>query len=141
MKFFQIITSNGEFNGKFEVKFSDMEDSEKKTSDFEDFEEEVPVIEKVDILYCCGEKWCDENPTNIDDKLIESDLISNYDKVYWTIKHDDYLIKINDREVERTRLYIRKEDREIYDSIKQSEGDLNGCSNMEIIFNSYDVGL
>lgn len=150
MKFFQIITSDGEFDGKFEVKFSDMDDSEEKISDVEDFEEdilvsedfrdEIPVIEKVNILYCCGEKWCDENPTSIDDKLIESDLISNYDKVYWTIKHDDYLIKINDYEIEKTRIYIRKEDREIYDSIKQSEGDLNGCSNMELFLIAMMLG-
>lgn len=131
MKFFQIITSNKEFDGKFEVKFSDNEDSD------------VPIstIEDVDIFYLSDDgEWTEENPTSIDDELIKSDLISNHDKVFWTIKHEDYLIKINDYEVIKDRIYIRKDDREIYESLRKSEGDLHGCSNMEIFLIAMMLG-
>lgn len=133
MKLFQIITSEGEYAGRFSVKFSDEIDDE------EDFQEESLVqIDK--IQYCSGEKWCLENPTNIDDEIIEKELLSNYDKVYWSIKSDDHIIKITDDELEKDRIYIRKEDREIFESIRKSEGDLKGSSNIELFLIAMMIG-
>lgn len=134
MKFFQIITSDAEFDGKFEVKFS-----ENVTFD-EELEDETLLIEEIKILYCCEDHWCIENPTNIDEEKIKEDLISNHDKVYWTIKNDDYLIKISDDEVVKDRIYIRKEDREIYESIRKSEGDLKGSPNIELFLIAMMLG-
>lgn len=131
MKFFQIVTGDGEFDGKFEVRFSD----EEKFSENDDL-----LIEEFKIEYCCGDHWCYENPTNIDDEIIRKELISNHDKVYWTIKNEDYLIKITDDEVVKDRIYIRKEDREIFESIKKSEGDLKGISNMELFLIAMMLG-
>lgn len=133
MKFFQIVTSDGEFDGRFDVKFSE-------NVDFEDDLEEKSVIEEINIQYCCGDEWCHENPTGIDDEIIKKDLISNHDKVYWTIKKDDYLIKITDDDVVKDRIYIRKDDREIFESIRKSEGDLKGCSNIELFLIAMMIG-
>ena len=133
MKLFQIITSDGEFIGRFSVKFSD------DANDEDDFQnEELVQIDK--IQYCSGEKWSLENPTKIDDEIIEKELLSNYDKVYWSIKSDDYIIKITDDEVEKDRIYIRKEDREIFESIRKSEGDLKGISNIELFLIAMMMG-
>ena len=69
MKLFQIVTSDGEFNGKFDIKFSeDMNFGEGSDIDFDD----ESLIEKWEILYCCGDQWCEENPTNIDEEIIVS---------------------------------------------------------------------
>ena len=133
MKFFQIITSDGEFDGKFEVRFSE-------DVNFDNDLDEDSMIEEINIMYCCGDHWCNENPTGIDDDIIKNELISNHDKVYWTIKNKDYLIKISDDEVVKDRIYIRKDDREIYESIKKSEGDLKGCSNMELFLMAMMLG-
>lgn len=133
MKLFQIITSDGEFIGRFSVKFSD------DVNDEDDFQNaELVQIDK--IQYCSGEKWSPENPTKIDDEIIEKELLSNYDKVYWSIKSDDYIIKITDEEVEKDRIYIRKEDREIFESIRKSEGDLKGISNIELFLIAMMMG-
>ena len=133
MKLFQIITSDGEYNGKFEVKFSDDEE----------IDEDIDVsssIEDIKVVYCCGDSWCENNPTKIDDDVIREKLIENYDKVYWSIKDDNYIIKITDDEIIKDRIYIRKEDREIYESIKKSEGDLKGISNMELFLIAMMLG-
>ena len=132
MKLFQIITGEGEYNGKFEVKFSD-----------DDVDDDLGIsstIEDIRILYCCGDRWSEENPTSIDDDIIREELITNYDKVYSTVKNDDYLIKIDDEEVIKDRIYIRKEDREIYESIKKSDGDLKGISNIELFLIAMMLG-
>lgn len=105
MKLFQIVTSDGEFNGKFDIKFSeDMNFGEGSDIDFDD----ESLIEKWEILYCCGDQWCEENPTNIDEEIIKKELFLIRDKVYWTVKQDDYLIKIIDDEVVKNRIFIRK---------------------------------
>lgn len=132
MKFFQIVTGDGEFDGKFEIIFSSEENF--------DEEDEDSLIEEFKIYYCCDDHWSEENPTDIDDEIIKKELISNHDKVYWTIKNDDYLIKITDDEVVKDRIYIRKDDREIYESIKKSEGDLKGISNMELFLIAMMLG-
>lgn len=133
MKFFQIVTSDGEFDGRFDVKFSE-------DVNFEDDLEEKSMIEEIDIQYCCEDQWCYENPTGIDEDIIKNELISNHDKVYWTIKKDDYLIKISDDDVVKDRIYIRKDDREIFESIRKSEGDLKGCSNIELFLIAMMLG-
>ena len=137
MKLFQIVTSDGEFNGKFDIKFSeDMNFGEGSDIDFDD----ESLIEKWEILYCCGDQWCEENLTNIDEEIIKKELFLIRDKVYWTVKQDDYLIKIIDDEVVKNRIFIRKADREIYESIKKSEGDLKGSSNMELFLIAMMLG-
>ena len=133
MKLFQIITADEEFTGRFEVKFSDDVDIN------EDFDEESS-IQQIKIEYCCGESWCETNPSKIDDEIIKDELISNHDKVYWSIKRDDHIIKITDDEVVKDRIYIRKQDREIYESIRKSEGDLKGISNIELFLIAMMLG-
>ena len=133
MKFFQVVTNDGEFNGKFEVKFSD-------NVDLDEDLEETSIIEAINIKYCCDDHWSYENPTGIDDDIIKKELISNHDKVYWTIRNNDYLIKITDDEVVKDRIYIRKDDREIFESIRKSEGDLKGCSNIDLFLIAMMLG-
>ena len=133
MKLFQIITADEEFTGRFEVKFSDDIDIN------EDFDEESS-IQQIKVEYCRGESWCETNPSKIDDEIIKDELISNYDKVYWSIKRDDHIIKITDDEVVKDRIYIRKQDREIYESIRKSEGDLKGISNIELFLIAMMLG-
>lgn len=134
MKLFQIITADGEFNGRFEVTFSEFDEEN------DDFKNESR-IQDIKIQYCCGgEQWCLDNPTKISDNVIAQELMSNYDKVYWTIKNEDYVIKITDDEVIKDRIYIRKQDREIYESIKKSEGDLKGVSNIDLFLIAMMLG-
>ena len=73
-------------------------------------------------------------------EIIKDELISNHDKVYWSIKRDDHIIKITDDEVVKDRIYIRKQDREIYESIRKSEGDLKGISNIELFLIAMMLG-
>lgn len=134
MKLFQIITSDGEHDGKFDVKFSEDINLD------DELDDENQFIENIDIVYCRGDHWSEENPTNIDDKDIENDLIANYDKVYWTIKNNNYLIKITDDEIVKDRIYIRKDDRETFESIRKSEGDLKGISNIELFLIAMMLG-
>lgn len=132
MKFFQIITSDGEFDGKFEVKFED------DANFSEEYDESL--IEDFKIVYCYEDHWSEDNPTDIDDDIIKRELVCNHDKVYWTIKNDDFLIKITDDEVVKDRIYIRKDDREIYESIRKSEGDLKGTPNIELFLIAMMLG-
>jgi len=127
MKLFQIITLDGEFTGKFNLEFNPNED------DLLENEVEItPTFDDLKVFYCYGDSWQEENPTNIDDDRIKEILLSNFNKVYQTFKFDDFIIKINDDEIVKDRISIKKQDREIYESIRKHDGDLNGISNMEL---------
>ena len=136
MKLFQIITLDGEFQGKFSVEFK------KSNGDLEDHDVEItPTIDDLNVFYCNGLTWQEQNPTGIDDNRIKEILLSNFDKVYQTFKYDDVVIKINDDEIVKYRVYINKQDREIYESIRKHDGDLKGISNMELFLIAMLLGF
>ncbi len=137
MKLFQIITLEGEFVGKFNVDIKlDEQD------DLVEHEVEVnPTLDDLKVVYCNGDAWVEENPTKIDDVRIKEILLSNFNKVYQTFKFDDFIIKINDDEIVKDRISIKKQDREIYESIRKHDGDLNGISNMELFLIAMLLGF
>lgn len=135
MKLFQIITLDGEFNGKFSLNL------DYNSLDDENQLQKTPTIDDLKVVYCCGELWCEENPTNIDDEKIKEVLLVNFDKVYQTYKSDEFILKITDDETVKDRIYIKKEDREIYESIRKHDGDLKGISNMELFLIAMMLGF
>lgn len=141
MKLFQLITLDGEFNGKFNVN---MDYDVIGDVDDELIENEIdytPSIEDIEVYYCQGDRWSAENPTSIDEIKIKEQLLANYDKVHLTFKFDDFILKIIDDEIIKDRIYIRKEDRVIYESIRKNEGDLNGISNMDLFLMAMMLGF
>lgn len=141
MKLFQIITLDGEFNGKFNV---DVDYGTIESVDGELVENEIdyaPSIEDMEVYYCQGDRWALENPTSIDDIRIKEQLLDNYDKVHLTFKFDDFILKIIDDEIIKDRIYIRKEDRVIYESIRKNDGDLKGISNMDLFLMAMMLGF
>lgn len=141
MKLFQIITLDGDFNGKFNV---DVDYGAIESVDDELVENEIdyaPSIEDIEVYYCHGDRWALENPTSIDDIRIKEQLLDNYDKVHLTFKFDDFILKIIDDEIIRDRIYIRKEDRVIYESIRKNDGDLKGISNMDLFLMAMMLGF
>lgn len=141
MKLFQIITLDGEFNGKFNV---DVDYGTIESVDGELVENEIdyaPSIEDMEVYYCQGDRWALENPTSIEDIRIKEQLLDNYDKVHLTFKFDDFILKIIDDEIIKDRIYIRKEDRVIYESIRKNDGDLKGISNMDLFLMAMMLGF
>lgn len=135
MKLFQIITLDGEFNGKFSINFDYEQDEDESLIQI------TPTIDNLRVFYCYGDKWCEENPTNIEDDKIKEILLSNFNKVYQTFKFDEFILKITDDETVKDRIYIKKEDREIYESIRKHDGDLKGISNMELFLIAMLLGF
>ena len=141
MKLFQIITLDGEFNGKFNV---DMDYATFESVDEEFTENEIdyaPSIDDIEVYFCQGDMWSLENPTSIDEIQIKEQLLANYDKVHLTFKFDDFILKIIDDEIIKDRISIRKEDRVIYESIRKNDGDLKGISNMDLFLMAMMLGV
>lgn len=141
MKLFQIITLDGEFNGKFNV---DMDYATFESVDEEFTENEIdyaPSIDDIEVYFCHGDMWSLENPTSIDEIKIKEQLLANYDKVHLTFKFDDFILKIIDDEIIKDRISIRKEDRVIYESIRKNDGDLKGISNMDLFLMAMMLGV
>lgn len=136
MKLFQIITLNGEFKGKFDVTITyNINDVVENTIEVK------PSLDDLKVLYCYGDKWGSKNPTNIDENKIKKILLDNFDKVYQTLKFDDFIIKIIDDELIKDRISINKEDRTIYESIRKTDGDLKGISNMDLFLIAMMLGF
>ena len=141
MKLFQIITLDGEFKGKFNVNIDYDAIGDADDELIENEIDYTPSIEDMDVYYCHGDRWSAENPTSIDEIKIKEQLLANYDKVHLTFKFDDFILKIIDDEIIKDRIYIRKEDRVIYESIRKNEGDLEGISNMDLFLMAMMLGF
>ena len=127
MKLFQIFKDNNDVNGKFSLDDS-LEDLKIVYSIFD---EENNVFNWVEC----------ENPLGIDEQLIKDLLIENNDYVYRTFKGNGFVIRLYDEEIEKDRIFVRKEDREIYEAIRKNEGDLKGLNNMDIFLIAMILGF
>ena len=126
MKLFQIFKDNDDVNGKFSINDS-----------FDEIKIVYSVFDEKNDVW----NWVEcDNPLNIDDKLINNLLIENYDLVHKTIKGNGFVIRLFDEEVERDRIFIKKEDREIYEAIRKNDGDLKGVTNMDIFLIAMVLG-
>ncbi len=126
MKLFQIFKDNNDVKGKFSINDS---------------------LDELKILYYIYDEddaiwdWIEcENPLNIDEISIKELLIENNDYVYQSIKGNDFVIRLYDEEIEKDRISIKKEDREIYESIRKNEGDLKGVTNMDVFLIAMMLG-
>ena len=127
MKLFQIFKDNNDVNAKFSINDSG---DELKIA-YSILDEKNNVFEW---------KEC-ENPLGIDEQLIKDLLIENNDYVYKTIKGEGFVIRLYDEEIEKDRIYVRKEDREIYEAIRKNDGDLKGVTNMDIFLIAMMLGF
>lgn len=127
MKLFQIFKDNNDVNAKFSINDSG---DELKIA-YSILDEKNNVLEW---------KEC-ENPLGIDEQLIKDLLIENNDYVYKTIKGEGFVIRLYDEEIEKDRIYVRKEDREIYEAIRKNDGDLKGVTNMDIFLIAMMLGF
>lgn len=126
MKLFQIFKDNDDVNGKFSINDS-----------FDEIKIVYSIFDEKNDVW----NWVEcDNPLNIDDKLIYNLLIENYDLVHKTIKGNGFVIRLFDEEVEKDRIFIKKEDREIYEAIRKNDGDLKGVTNMDIFLIAMVLG-
>ena len=112
MKLFQIFKDNSDVNAKFSIN---------------DSLDELKVVYSIFDEKNNVSNWVEcENPLGIDEQLIKNLLIENNDYVYRTIKGNGFVVRLYDEEIEKDRIFIRKDDREIYEAIRKNEGDLKG---------------
>ena len=127
MKLFQIFKDNNDVNAKFSI--NDSRDELKIV--YSIFDEKNNVWDWVEC----------ENPLGIDEQSIKDILIENNDYVYRTIKGKGFVIRLYDEEIEKDRIYIRKDDREIYEAIRKNDGDLKGVTNMDVFLIAMMLGF
>lgn len=127
MKLFQIFKDNSDVNAKFSI--NDSLDELKVV--YSIFDEKNNVWDWVEC----------ENPLGIDEQSIKDLLIENNDYVYRTIKGNGFVVRLYDEEIEKDRIYIRKDDREIYEAIRKNDGDLKGVTNMDVFLIAMMLGF
>lgn len=127
MKLFQIFKDNTDVNAKFSINDS----CDELKIVYSIFDEKNNVWDWVEC----------ENPLGIDEQSIKDILIENNDYVYRTIKGNGFVIRLYDEEIEKDRIYIRKDDREIYEAIRKNEGDLKGVTNMDVFLIAMMLGF